>query len=303
MTHCQCLTKTGKACKNKPQEGSKFCHIHRNCGTKRATRVKSPTVKKPQEAKFVSSSRPKQLKELSDWVFDEKIKNTDVYKVHNVKNNKKGIAKPFNPEIHSFIVKILPNLSDNYQKPLGFVFNNDVKYIVYEYIEGEDLFHWSRHEHSLKERKQMVYDVANILRHFHSMKLTHGDFKPGNFIVSNNKPIMIDFDSSCLTNERGKCTHQHSKAMTFIYSSPERLMNSFNRFKDDVYALAATAYLIMTKKKLFKNEEGAILMAESLDRIKDENIREAIERGLLPEGERITAKDFTNLVGKSIIKK
>ena len=80
-------------------------------------------------------------------------------------------------------------------------FDNDKQhYIMYEYIEGENLSDYKFKD--VKEKLEVLASVAEKLYIIHQLFLVHGDLKPTNIMIASNKDIyIIDFATSRYVGE------------------------------------------------------------------------------------------------------
>jgi serine/threonine-protein kinase len=124
--------------------------------------------------------------------------------------------------------------------------------IVMEYIRGETL-----HVHIRKSRAQggfkhdefrkIASEVAAGLSAIHREGLVHGDLKPGNVMVTEEKAVILDFG---FAQERARLSARRSGAPpdggTPNYMSPERLNSGGAGQEDDIYALGLTLWEMWT---------------------------------------------------------
>ena len=119
--------------------------------------------------------------------------------------------------------------------------------MVQEYIQGETLLHriW-RKQAPLPETDALKYiqQIGSALAVLHGQKSVHRDVKPDNIML--RKPeyqaVLIDFGLVRSTEVR-----THTAYLTPGYAPPEQYNNQDDRSpKLDVYALAATLYVLLT---------------------------------------------------------
>jgi serine/threonine-protein kinase len=124
--------------------------------------------------------------------------------------------------------------------------------IVMEYIRGETL-----HVHIRKSRAQggfkhdefrkIASEVSAGLAAIHREGLVHGDLKPGNVMVTDEKAVILDFG---FAQERARVSARRAGAPpdggTPNYMSPERLNSGGAGHEDDVYALGLTLWEMWT---------------------------------------------------------
>ena len=123
-------------------------------------------------------------------------------------------------------------------------FDNEKKhYIMYEYIEGKNLCDYKFS--SLKEKIDVLATIANRLYTIHQLFLVHGDLKPENIMITEDKDVyIIDFACSKYIGE--KISYGSKR-----YCSIEQLNKEKARTNFDIYALGVIMYELLTNKKAF----------------------------------------------------
>ena len=120
--------------------------------------------------------------------------------------------------------------------------------LVMEYISGQTL-----HVHIRKRRasggftadefRKIATDVWNGLAAIHQQELVHGDVKPGNVMVTDDRAVILDFG---FAKERARMSARKPGAPpdggTPHYMSPERLRDGGASPEDDVYGMAMTLW-------------------------------------------------------------
>ena len=123
--------------------------------------------------------------------------------------------------------------------------------MVMEYVEGLDLASYidRRGVFSEQEAIDLITKVGNALSHVHQQGYLHRDIKPSNILLrsSDLSPLLIDFG---LAREYTPNTiRSMTSAVTECYAPIEQYENRGNFGAwTDVYALAATAYTMVTKQ-------------------------------------------------------
>ena len=124
--------------------------------------------------------------------------------------------------------------------------------LVMEQIPGQTL-----HTHIRKKKAQGGYtadefrriasEVCQGLAAIHAQGLVHGDLKPGNVMVSEQRTVILDFG---FAQERARASARRPGAPpdggTPNYMSPERLRSGGASAEDDVYAMALTLWEMWT---------------------------------------------------------
>ena len=160
-----------------------------------------------------------------------------------------------------------------------FDFDNDngLDFLVMEWLEGQTLANLLTHITSkriaLDKAGDIVRSIGNALAHAHALGIVHGDVKPSNIFVTENRVAkLLDFGASVHTPADGDT---ESNWATRAYASCEVLGGHAPRPHDDVYALGVTAYCLLSGERPFGGLDAA----------------EAKEQGLLPQPLPADAQD------------
>ena len=142
-----------------------------------------------------------------------------------------------------------------------FDFDNDrgLDFLVLEWLEGQTLATFLANITSkrvaLDKAEEIVRSVGNALAHAHALGIVHGDVKPSNIFVTENRVVkLLDFGSSGQTSVEGD---MESNWATRAYASCEILRGDPPRPHDDVYALGVTAYCLLSGERPFGDLDAA----------------------------------------------
>lgn len=144
-----------------------------------------------------------------------------------------------------------PNIVRVY--PQGFQ-EGELWCMVMEYVEGEDLAHYLDLNGILEEKQavEIITKVGDALSFVHETGLLHRDIKPANILLrsSDSSPVLIDFG---LAREYTSGTiRTMTNSMTECYAPIEQYQTQGNFGAwTDIYALAATLYVLVTKELPF----------------------------------------------------
>lgn len=160
-----------------------------------------------------------------------------------------------------------------------------------EYIEGDNLLKVIEKQGILPEQKALNYirQIANALTVIHSQNILHRDIKPDNIILRTNhknqeQVVLIDFGIAreFIPNQ----TKSYTQFYTPGYAPIEQYIRKHKPGEyTDVYALAATLYVLLTKSPL----------PNSIDRY---HTQLAILKTYLPKPARFILKLVLKLRGK-----
>jgi serine/threonine protein kinase len=134
--------------------------------------------------------------------------------------------------------------------------DGDVSYIVMEHVTGSDLAHLlaKNTPMSLLQRLDIIVQICNGLAYAHDCGVTHRDMKPSNVrITANHVAKILDFGLARVDNKAMTRTGYMSGTLGYI--SPERLNGQTGK-SDDIFALGAVAYEILTCQRAFPGSEA-----------------------------------------------
>lgn len=130
-------------------------------------------------------------------------------------------------------------------------------FLSMEYIEGSNLaslrsaqpdrlFGWDA-------IKPVLEQLCAALDYAHQEKVAHRDLKPGNMMLDGNGRLKLaDFGlAATLTESISKMTRDLGVSGTMAYMSPQQLDGRIPNAADDIYALGATMYELLTSKPPF----------------------------------------------------
>jgi serine/threonine protein kinase len=139
-------------------------------------------------------------------------------------------------------------------------FNQDEKGagISMEFVDGETL------SAAKAERPNGCFDVEDVgpwleqiceaLAYAHNTaKIVHRDLKPANIMLSKNNTIKVtDFGiARSISDSISRVSMRHASSGTMVYMSPQQSSGARSSSSDDIYALGATIYDLLTGKPPF----------------------------------------------------
>lgn len=116
---------------------------------------------------------------------------------------------------------------------------------------------------------QIVTAVAEALDYAHENKLIHRDVKPANILIarpeSDDRRIMLaDFGIAGLVGESTGLTATNMTVGTVAYAAPEQLMGEDLDGRADQYALAVSAFQLLTGAPPFQHSNAAVVISQHL---------------------------------------
>jgi len=173
-------------------------------------------------------------------------------------------------------------------------------WITMDYVEGSDAGQMlqSHHGKGLPPEMvvQIVSEVADALDYAHEQELLHRDVKPSNILLAqpDSRParaLLADFGIARWAQDAGGLTATDMTVGTVAYAAPEQLLGDKLDGRADQYALAATAFHLLTGKQLFTHTNPAVVISQHLTATPPSITERAPElSGLGPAFERALAK-------------
>jgi serine/threonine protein kinase len=150
--------------------------------------------------------------------------------------------------------------------------DGDVAFLTMEYLRGLSLFGLlSARSHAPLVRAYalaIIRDVGAALAHAHSKSVVHGDLNPGNIFITNEGDVrVLDFGAAHSPSAGPVASASESDGMPIAtprYASVQLLEGKRADARDDVYALACIAYLLLSGKHPFGEQTALAAQAEKL---------------------------------------
>ncbi|WP_051836436.1 serine/threonine-protein kinase [Streptomyces sp. NRRL WC-3742] len=116
---------------------------------------------------------------------------------------------------------------------------------------------------------QLAWGIAHALTDIHRAEVVHRDFKPGNIMLDETGPKVIDFGIVKSLAETAVHRSQSTRIGTPLYMSPEQAKGDPVGASSDVFALGSTLYYLATGADAFGADNeiavGYRIMAEEPD--------------------------------------
>jgi len=130
-------------------------------------------------------------------------------------------------------------------------------FVAMEYVDGANLtdlrlaqpnevFQWEQIE-------PMVLQICDALDYAHGQRVVHRDLKPANLMLNHESAVRLaDFGiAATMTDSLNRVSQFHAGSGTLFYMSPEQLQGSPPHVPDDIHALGATIYELLTGRPPF----------------------------------------------------
>ena len=155
---------------------------------------------------------------------------------------------------------------------------DDVEYLVMEYVDGETLAHrLKRGRLPPDQALQYAIQVADALDYAHRRGIIHRDLKPANVMVTKDGVKVLDFGLAIAREDEGALTTQSTELSasptetlsltgpglvvgTLPYNSPEQLRGAEADARSDIFAFGAMLYEMATGHRAFRAKSQADLI-------------------------------------------
>jgi serine/threonine protein kinase, bacterial len=116
---------------------------------------------------------------------------------------------------------------------------------------------------------RVVTEVADALDYAHQRLLLHRDVKPANILLTDLgsvrlRALLADFGIARRIDDATRLTSTSMTVGTVAYAAPEQLMGTKVDGRADQYALAATAFHLLTGSHLFQDANPAVVISKHL---------------------------------------
>jgi serine/threonine-protein kinase len=174
-------------------------------------------------------------------------------------------------------------------------------YFVMEYVEGKTLYEdlSAGRVFSEQEALDIVIQIAQALKHAHSMGLIHRDIKPKNIMINQEGVVKLaDMGLARETTDIEAAQSEAGKAYgTPYYIAPEQIRGEIDiDGRADIYGLGATFYHLVTGRVPFMADEPAEVMRKHLreELVPPDHINTSLSAGVSEVIELMMAKRRDN---------
>ena len=177
-------------------------------------------------------------------------------------------------------------------------------FVTLEYVEGTDLhaiqanqtdriFEW-------EDLKPYALQLCDALNYAHERKIVHRDLKPANIMVTNEGVLKLaDFGiAASIADATGRSSMANVISGTPQFMSPQQMLGESPKASDDIYALGATIYCLLTGRPPFHTGDIAqqaqhITPAPLEQRLKEFGLQNEIPKHVNDVVMSCLAKDVT----------
>ena len=148
-------------------------------------------------------------------------------------------------------------------------------WIATQYIDGQDVATLLGRRYPagmpVEDATAIITAIADALDYAHGRGLLHRDVKPANILLSqpdrddHRRAYLADFGIARPVQDSAGLTATNVTVGTYAYAAPEQLLGEHIDGRADQYALAATAYHLLTGTTLFPTSNPAVAISRHLN--------------------------------------
>ncbi|WHY02333.1 Stk1 family PASTA domain-containing Ser/Thr kinase [Neobacillus sp. DY30] len=172
---------------------------------------------------------------------------------------------------------------------------NDLYYIVMEYVEGQTLKQYIQQNSPLQvaETIEIMKQLTSAISHAHQNHIIHRDIKPQNILIDRFGNVKITDFGIAMALSATSITQTNSVLGSVHYLSPEQARGGMANKKSDIYSLGIVMFELLTGRLPFSGESAVSIALKHLQsetpsvRRWNPNIPQSVENIVL----KATAKD------------
>ncbi|MCX7677801.1 MAG: protein kinase [Spirochaetes bacterium] len=150
-----------------------------------------------------------------------------------------------------------PNVIKIFDSGMTTIENTTRYYIAMEYVDGKNLFDIISPDLALpiETALSITIQLCNALEATHAKKIIHGDIKPDNVLICNEKAVLIDFGLARIKEFDSE--NELSAAGSIFYLAPEQIHVTRGTIdeRSDLYSLGILLYRLVTGKLPFTGKD------------------------------------------------
>ena len=137
-----------------------------------------------------------------------------------------------------------PNIVNIYDTGI----EDDIYYIVMEYVKGETLKNYIKRKTRLSEQEtvKISIQVAEALKHAHINNIVHRDIKPHNILITGDGTAKVTDFGIARASTSSTINNTSNVIGSVHYFSPEQARGGYVDEKSDIYSLGIVMYEMIT---------------------------------------------------------
>ncbi len=149
-----------------------------------------------------------------------------------------------------------PNIVNIYDVGVENDGNNQIYYIVMEYIKGKTLKELIKEKGklSIESALDYSYQIAEALQHAHKNHIVHRDIKPHNIMITDDDRVKVTDFGIARAATSSTVTTTSNVLGSVHYFSPEQARGGYTDEKSDIYSLGIVMYEMVTGKLPYQGE-------------------------------------------------
>lgn len=172
---------------------------------------------------------------------------------------------------------------------------NDLYYIVMEYVDGQTLKQYIQQNSPLKVEDAIgiMRQLTSAISHAHQNHIIHRDIKPHNILIDHDGNVKVTDFGIAMALSATSITQTNSVLGSVHYLSPEQARGGMANGKSDIYSLGIVMFELLTGRLPFSGESAVSIALKHLQsetpsvRRWNSNIPQSVENIVL----KATAKD------------
>lgn len=179
---------------------------------------------------------------------------------------------------------------------------DDIHYIVMEYVEGNNLNEIIQERAPLQteESVRIAVQICDALDHAHQNHIIHRDIKPHNILIGNNGRVKVTDFGIARAVTSSTITQTGSVIGSVHYFSPEHAKGINTGEKSDLYSLGIVLYQMLTGKLPFLGESPISVALKHLQepfeepRVVNPHIPQSVENVILKSMRKNPAERYAS---------
>ncbi|MBL4952635.1 Stk1 family PASTA domain-containing Ser/Thr kinase [Neobacillus sp. OS1-32] len=143
---------------------------------------------------------------------------------------------------------------------------NDLYYIVMEYVDGQTLKQYIQQNSPLRVEKaiEIMKQLTSAISHAHHNHIIHRDIKPHNILIDHEGNVKVTDFGIATALSATAITQTNSVLGSVHYLSPEQARGGMANRKSDIYSLGIVMFELLTGRLPFSGESAVSIALKHL---------------------------------------